>query len=632
MGTYVATPTVTYNTYYNNAGYTDGMKQGMVYTSETKTVSPYNAWRSLVWFDGAAISAALVGQRVTAVGLNAVSANDQIEDINAIPIRLYRTNLSYSAGNAGKNSANTNQFTAGMTYENPFNDYMLAYGETEALARGGTLSNAIFMTGQAAIDFVSALALGYAMGNFVLASGASYTGRALIRFLSSVTLTITYELDNADVTKPSVSVVTTPKISLGGTGNISFSGAGATSDSNPIIGYAVRCAESTDGGTTWGDWSAAVITSMTDSSGILSVTTGAAGTTRKYQIATVGQLNTSAYADVTGTITVCPIPSAPVCTYALCHCLLQATATVAASLTDELQYVYAQVDGGPATLQDVVPASGGVSAFSLLLSAGTHIAAIQVYDAYGVAGTAATLSLTAAALDAGSNCMTFKGISSAALGLAVTTFPQPVNAAERVTRETLTARAGDVSVFEGDDVRAAYDWPVVLYAADDTALGYVRAWLSGSGDLIIGDDAQHVMDAEITNTLEMERFSSGGGRLITATFHVQPFRRRVSDATEAIEYNRAGTIVNNGDAVCYPLMTVYATGDVTLTVGSHQLTIPGVVGSAVIDGWNMTVTDPDGNLVTTASGRYPELAVGANPVAWSDTVEKVVVNRRRRYR
>ena len=632
MGTYIATPTVIYNTYYSNPGYSDGLKQGMVYTSESKSVTPYNAWRSLCWFDGAAISAALTGQRVTKVGLNAKSSGNQLESPGATAIRLYRTNLSYDAAKAGKNSADTVRFTDGMTYLNPYNSYFLEYGETEPVALGATVTDAAFMDGQAARDLVSALISGYALGNFTLPSGSTYTGRSLNRYMSSITLTITYELDDTDVTPPLSASVTTPKVSFGGSGTITFSGAGAPSPAtNPITGYALRYAESADG-QTYGAWSDAFVTAMTQTEGELTAPIGAAGTWRKYQIATVGSLNTSSYKDVAGTVRVYSAPSAPGVAYALECCLLIVTATVGASLTDEAQYLCAATDSGEASRMDILPQDGGARTLYFPLSEGAHTITLAVSDVYGVMGAGSQITVTAQEKPVGDSYMIFKGLSSAALGMIMTSFPPPVCGKERVSSETLIGRAGDKSVRQGTDVYDAYDLTAVLCLDNDSLLPYARAWLSGQGALALGPEPGYLMDAEAISALSMERVSSGGGQLISVTFHVQPYRYKADEANEAIAFVRPGSLINAGDMVCYPSVAIYGSGDVTLTIGAQSMTVSGIDGHVTIDCDKLAILSGDGAVLDTAAGDYFALQKGASSVSWTGSVEKIAVKRRQRYR
>ncbi|HNX82376.1 MAG TPA: hypothetical protein PKL77_09545 [Candidatus Omnitrophota bacterium] len=634
MGTYNATPTHIFNTYYGNSGYTDSlMKQGMVYTSETKTVSPYNAWRSLVWFDGAAIESALTGQRVTAVGLNAKSTNDQLETPADTSIRLYRTNLTYNADNAGKNSANTVQFTAGMTYDSPYNDYFLEYGETTQLARGGTMTNGVFLTGQSAVDFVSALVSGYAMGNFVIKSGASYTGRALARYLSDVSLTIEYTLDNTDVTAPLHASVDTSVVSAGTDGKIGFSGAVAASETNPITGYNVRHAESNDNGATWGEWSSPVYTEMQTTSGAICVTAGAVGTYRKYQIATVGQLNTSDYVNVTGTIRAVALPSAPTVVASVDACLVTLSVTVEASNTGIAQFVSVGVDTQTPRIMNMTKASGGTTVVQIITQPGEHAVHTAIMDARGNSGAETLTNVSTQELSAGNNWMEFCGVSSRCVGALVTKYAQPNTAARRTEDVQAVGVPGSFTITQGENVYDAFSLTVEMLVENKNVLAYARRWLAGSGDIRFGSDPDYYMRARIDQPLSFERVSTASDMYyMTVQADVQPFRMLEAEKGENISVYDTKKIYNAGDVKCYPVIIVYGSGDTTVTVGTNSITLTGITEYYKIDCYYMTVEDENGNAISTYSGEFPLLEIGESAVSWTGLVTDVTIDRRQSYR
>lgn len=633
MGTYNATPTHIFNTYYNNAGYTDGMKQGMVYTSETKTVSPYNAWRSLVWFDGAAISAALVGQRVTAVGLNAKSSGDQLESPGATAIRLYRTNLSYNAAKAGKNSADTVRFTDGITYANPYNSYFLEYGETEPVALGATVTDAVFMDGQAARDLVSALISGYALGNFTLPSGSTYTGRSLVRYMSGITLTITYELDNTDVTAPSNASVDTSVVSAGTDGKIGFSGAGAASATNPITGYNVRHAESNDNGATWGEWSSPVYTEMQTTSGAICVTAGAVGTYRKYQIATVGRLNTSVYVNVTGTIRAVALPSAPTVVASVDACLVTLSVTVEASNTGIAQFVSVGVDTQTPRIMNMTKASGGTIVVQIITQPGEHAVHTAIMDARGNSGAETLTNVSTQELSAGNNWMEFCGVSSRCVGALVTKYAQPNTAARRTEDVQAVGVPGSFTITQGENVYDAFSLTVEMLVENKNVLAYARRWLAGSGDIRFGSDPDYYMRARIDQPLSFERVSTASDMYyMTVQADVQPFRMLEAEKGENISVYDTKKIYNAGDVKCYPVIIVYGSGDTTVTVGTNSITLTGITEYYKIDCYYMTVEDENGNAISTYSGEFPLLEIGESAVSWTGLVTDVTIDRRQSYR
>ena len=165
---------------------------------------------------------------------------------------------------------------------------------------------------------------------------------------------------------------------------------------------------------------------------------------------------------------------------------------------------------------------------------------------------------------------------------------------------------------------------------DLAALPLLRGWLSGSGDVVFGLEPEYKMQASVDSGLSFSRMRpSLDGYELPVTLHCQPYRYRAQDDT--IELTHGGTIVNTGDAEELPRITVYGSGDGTLTVNGQSLQLSGISGSCVIDCDAHVIRDANG-IMSAFVGDVPTFAPGANAVNFSGQIEKISIERRERYR
>jgi phage-related protein len=159
------------------------------------------------------------------------------------------------------------------------------------------------------------------------------------------------------------------------------------------------------------------------------------------------------------------------------------------------------------------------------------------------------------------------------------------------------------------------------------------AWLTGSGDLILGNDSTYAYDAQIIDEIRFEKILRGHGhRRFVVPFLCHPLKKKAS--TEAdIELTSSGTVANIGHVSSRPLIKIEGSGNVTLAVGSYALTITGISTSILIDSDLGIATNAakTANESYKVSGAWPLLVVGNNAVSWTGTVSKVTITPRWRY-
>lgn len=223
----------------------------------------------------------------------------------------------------------------------------------------------------------------------------------------------------------------------------------------------------------------------------------------------------------------------------------------------------------------------------------------------------------------------FKGISAAQMGVYIMQMPDVPRPERVVTSEEIPGRSGPLDIDEG------YYKPIKLKATinqNNQPLSRLYDWLSGAGDLILTDEPSMCYRATVFTEVKDKRKIIPSGRrydTLTATFVCEAYKYQAyPDTIPALL--AATTLSNPGTAEAAPVITVYGTGRVTLTVGDVSVTLNGLAGAVTID-----CDAKDAFLGTTIEGArtsitlddhvWPTLPTGDTRIKWTGDVRKVTI-------
>ena len=190
------------------------------------------------------------------------------------------------------------------------------------------------------------------------------------------------------------------------------------------------------------------------------------------------------------------------------------------------------------------------------------------------------------------------------------------------------ARKGDLVDVPGRDGKLfmdenAYDRVLVTIQviAPGSKMDAIRAWLTGSGVLVFGDDPNRAYRASVTKEFGISnRNPRMDAQEFMITFDCEPYRYEYP-APEAISIAKSGDSVNNtGTAPARPEITVQGSGDVTIIVNGYQIDIDDLETGAVIDCELMECFNADKTQLINQKftmDDFPVLKPGANIVTWS---------------
>ena len=229
----------------------------------------------------------------------------------------------------------------------------------------------------------------------------------------------------------------------------------------------------------------------------------------------------------------------------------------------------------------------------------------------------------------------WRGIDSRTKNIVVNDYPARMKPKTRTEDVIVPGRGGSMTMIQGDDVYDSLVLPFECTALPTADIEAISAWLTGAGDLIFGNYPNRSMRARMDAQINFDKIIRGWGhRAFTVPFVCQP-GRYVQPAVADIVLTEPGFVTNPGTMLSQPRITVNATGDITLTVGTSIMLIAGpasmwtlVIDSELMDCFNSSMTVLRNERMT---GDFPTLQPGANAVNWAGAVSSVTIKPRWRY-
>ena len=224
---------------------------------------------------------------------------------------------------------------------------------------------------------------------------------------------------------------------------------------------------------------------------------------------------------------------------------------------------------------------------------------------------------------------TFKGIDSREMGVIVTAMPETVRAERRIESITVAGRNGSLHTDEG--VYESYDRTMECALIKRARLDEITAWLVGSGEMTFSTEPDKVYRVTIANKISITQMMRVFQKF-QIILDTQPFKYSVNAAGDALELTAPTTIRNSGTVYSEPLITVYGSGDITLTVNGADFPLYGVQESITIDSEMMEVFKGDTNQNGKYGGaEFPRFEVGKNEIRWTGNVSKIKIQPRWRW-
>ena len=226
--------------------------------------------------------------------------------------------------------------------------------------------------------------------------------------------------------------------------------------------------------------------------------------------------------------------------------------------------------------------------------------------------------------------ITFKGTTASSKSVTVLKYPEIVKPTLRVETVKVPGRDGELTLSGMPSYEAmVLECECMVPSVDK--ISAAAAWLTGRGDLVLGNDPTYAYDAQVIDEIRFEKILRGHAhRRFTVPFLCQPLKKKATTEPN-IELTAPGMVVNIGHVPSRPLIKIEGSGNVVLAVGAYSLSITDINTSILIDSDLGMATNGTVNESYKVSGEWPLLVVGNNAVGWTGTVSKVTITPRWRY-
>lgn len=214
----------------------------------------------------------------------------------------------------------------------------------------------------------------------------------------------------------------------------------------------------------------------------------------------------------------------------------------------------------------------------------------------------------------------FKNISSLDMGMLVNELPPITKPARDINKVGIPGRDGFLT--EDLDTYQGTVKPAECTLLDFTMLDQVISWLDGSGEVIFSNQPDRKYQASIINQIPFTRFARKWRKFVVI-FDCQPFARMIDN--NIITLTAPSAIYGAGTRESRPIIKVYGTGAISLTINSKTIQLTNIVEHVTIDS---ELTDCYKNTVlmnNNMNGDFPTLQVGTNTISWTGTVTKIEI-------
>ena len=217
----------------------------------------------------------------------------------------------------------------------------------------------------------------------------------------------------------------------------------------------------------------------------------------------------------------------------------------------------------------------------------------------------------------------YNGIDSRMMDIIVTAMPPTIRAAQRV--ESVTVPGRDGSLHETDGSYDNYTKTMECAIKNREKLDDIAAWLTGSGEIIFSSEPDKVYRVTISNTISIAQMMRTFQKF-QVSFDTYPFQYSVNRFDEALELEKSAVILGKGTVYSQPVITVYGSGTVTLTINGADYPLSNVDGYVTI---NSEIEECyKGNLNRNnifSADEFPRLDPGDNSISWTGNVEKIEI-------
>ena len=206
----------------------------------------------------------------------------------------------------------------------------------------------------------------------------------------------------------------------------------------------------------------------------------------------------------------------------------------------------------------------------------------------------------------------FNNVSSADY-LIINTLPSVFKPEKDITKIEVPGRDGflteDLGSYRG--VTKSVECTI----KDLSQIDYICSWLTGSGEVVFSNEPNKKYKAVIINQIEFKRVFVNYHSFIIL-FECQPHSYTITDTLITLT-TAPQTILNSGSANSRPIIKVFGTGAITLTINGNVVSLTNVSEYVTIDSEMMDCYKDSLLMNNYMTGEFSELIPGNNIISFT---------------
>lgn len=217
------------------------------------------------------------------------------------------------------------------------------------------------------------------------------------------------------------------------------------------------------------------------------------------------------------------------------------------------------------------------------------------------------------------NSVTLNGISSSTItGLLIQELPPISKPLVRTQIDVIDGRDGDIVTRLG---YSAYDKEMSIGLHGSYNINDVINFFASEGNVTFSNEPDKYYRYQILEQIDFERLVRF--RTATVSMHVQPYKYSATEQPKSVPSGTT-TVVNSGNVVSRPTLSIRGTGTVTVTLNGQQILTLSLGTNDTITINSETLEAYNGGILRNRSvvGDYSSLAlnVGSNTIKLTGTV------------
>lgn len=211
-------------------------------------------------------------------------------------------------------------------------------------------------------------------------------------------------------------------------------------------------------------------------------------------------------------------------------------------------------------------------------------------------------------------------------GVYVSKRPSIPSPKRRITNVVIPGKSSSLRFDENtyEDISIAVECSIKDEVLPDK-IDEIKEWLLayGESDLIFSNQNNKKYIAQVVNAIDFTQVLKYISKFVIV-FNCRPFKYESESTT--IEMIAEGRITNPGSIYSEPIIKIFGSGDINVTINSEIIKLKEVTDHIILDTvqqncYNETID----NLNNKMNGEFPKFEVGENNISWTGAVSKVEV-------